>query len=223
MHFDRHQMAVPVTEALYQSEGKPALDKPGVPREGSPCGSCGRSVPTLPASGVLTSRFGSWDDIAVDPKEGGRWLCVPCAWAYRSVPLRRQVTLVTVDGTVHRPTWQQVRDLLQKPLPLEQALIVPVSGKRIVAPRADWGKVTADCGPISWTVSHRALLNVAVFLRAAGFGEHHLAAQSPPFEVMVKIEPGRHAAIRRAWRAFDPARADKVMLPLFQRLTRESK
>lgn len=210
----------PVTEALYQGRGKPILDKGGVAKLGQGCGNCRRLVPTVPASSVLTSRFGSWDDISVAP-DGTRSLCVPCAWAYRQVDLRRSVTLVTAEPSVTHPDPAQVRSLLDTALASDVALIVPLSGKRIVAPRARWGCLTTDSGALVWSASHRRLLRLAMQLRAWGFREQGLDEPSPPFDTLVRIDPDLHQQVQRAWAGFEPARADKTMLGVYQRLTRE--
>lgn len=212
---------VPVTEALYRAEGKPVLDKAGEPREGLSCGNCRARTTVVSAGSVLTSRFGSWDDIIVGA-EGERFLCLPCAWTYRSVPLRRSVTLVTTGPSLARPTGAQVRTLLQGPLPADVALIVPLSGKRIVAPRARWGQVAVDTGPFTWSASHARLLRLAVRLRGWGFGEKAMAESAPPFEILSRIRLDAHDDIRGAWREFEPARADKTMLGCYLRLSRET-
>lgn len=214
-------LRMPVTEALYQAEGNPVLDKAGEPQIGSRCGNCRRRVLTVKASSVLTSRFGSWDDIAVEP-DGGRYLCFPCAWTYRCVPLRRTVTLVTAEPSLTHPSGVEVRTLLSRALTAQESLIVPLSGKRIVAPRARWGQVTVDSKSFTWSPSHRRLLLLATQLRGWGFRERGLLEPSPPFETLSRIEVGLHEEIRSAWSAFEPARDDKTLIGLYLRLSRET-
>lgn len=214
-------LAEPVTEALYRAEGKPSLDKAGASRDGLRCGNCLRDTLTVPAGSVLTSRFGSWDDIAVGP-DGSRNLCLACAWAYRSVPLRRTVTLVTATPSYTHPGAAEVRALLAGPVPPDIALIVPLAGKRIVAPRARWGHVVTDAGPLTWSVSHQRLLKVALRLRAWGFRERGLAESAPPFETLVDIDIAQHDQVRADWAAFEAARADKTLLGLYLKLSREA-
>lgn len=218
-----------VTKAVYQFEGNPSVDKPVIFDNASICGNCKTPSKTAPASRILTSQFGSWDVIMEDPK-GGRWLCEPCAWAYRSVPYRRSPAVVTVDGAddgaVSKVMWANRADLVQmlsRPIPSTMALSIPLSGKKIVLPTARWGMVATDTRVMRWTSRNHHQLQAALELRALGAGESALAEPSPPYFLLDKTELDQHARIKFLWDVLRPVREDKTMLPLFQNLSRKDK
>lgn len=211
-----------LSEALYQAAGKPGINKPVPFEETRQCGNCQRSALCAPAKKVLTSQFGSWGDIASDPR-GGRWLCLPCAWAYRNIDLRRKPTMLTSEGMTH-PTATTLREtLLCKQIPASVAVIIPVSGKRVVLPRAQWGKVTFDGGAIEWTRRDYTILNTMVRLREHGVGERELLEPSPPIRLLMSTDPGTHGDLFAQWQTLDALRNDKVRAPLFLALSRKEK
>lgn len=209
-----------VTEAVYQAEGNPAFDKPVPFSEIHLCGNCRRRRSTAPAKKVLTSQFGSWGDIQQD-STGGRWLCLPCAWTYRSPDLRRRSTVVHLDGTMNRPGIPALREILSAPIPADVAVIVPLSGKRIVAPRARWGQVVFDAGALQWRPRHKRLMHHATRLRELGFTETDLKADSPNHAVLTSLPVETHAEVRSMWREMHPLRDDKSLFPLFLLLSRK--
>ncbi len=212
--------ALPVSAVLHAALGRPGIDKPVTFVPGKSCGSCARVANCCQAATVLTSRFGSWGDIAV-ASDGSRWLCEACGWAYRASDLRRAMWIIDVDGTATTPTIAEVREALAGPIATSTAIIVPTSGKRIVAPRAAWGTVTSDSGNLRWCRHHHEWLTAATRLRALGVSEAALASPSPPWPVLVATSVEHHAEIQGHWRRLAPLRADKTLLPLFQRLSRE--
>lgn len=182
------------------------------------CGNCLQRAECAKAADVLTWKFGSWDDVQAD--DGGRWLCLPCAWAYREARYRRSISMVHGDALVQWPTpktWTSM--LLSGPLPLDVALVVPVGGKRVVLPRAQWGKVATDGRTFTWSPRHKRVLEAGVALLQVGASRQSLREAGPPFW-LVK-EAGERLPIKelhRLWRGFNPARKDKVMLEMYLRL-----
>lgn len=209
-----------VADVVHRLEGAPPVDKPAPFTAEHVCGNCLHRRLAAPANKVLTSQFGTWDDIAADVN-GKRWLCVACAWAYRATGYRRAATLITPDHA-HHPTWTQLRETLTRPIPHTVAIVVPLSGKRLVLPRAQWGRVAVDGATITWTPALRTQMLAATRLRTLGVIERALPEPSPPFAVLTSTPPDQHDTIRSLWRVLDPARGDKRMLTLMQKLSREA-
>lgn len=226
-------VGISVTEAVYQLERNPPVDKPVTFDHEAVCGNCSRFTETAPAGKVLTPQFGSWDTIT-EATTGGRWLCQPCAWAYRAVPYRRAPTIVTCGtsgeedgkGLGARVEWATNADLLDAldhPTDSRTALVIPLSGKKIVLPKAQWGMVATDTKVFRWSPRNRRQLRAAAELRAMKVGEASLAEDSPPFYLLDKTDPTEHARIKELWAVLAPVRADKTMLPFIQKITRKDK
>lgn len=214
-----HTKESSLSETAYQSAGKPRLNKPVFFEIERLCGSCRRVQDVAPAKKILTSQFGSWEDIVTDPR-GGRWLCLPCAWAYRDISVRRKPSLISADTMTH-PSVKELREgVLTGPIPADTAVVIPTSGKRVLLPKAHRGALTFDGGVISWTRRDRTLLDVAVSLRARGIGEKELMESSPPIRVLLDTDPAEHEDIFTQWSTLTPLRRDKVRAPLFLLLSR---
>lgn len=208
--------------ALYQAAGEPGISKPVSFDKERHCGNCRQTTLCALAKKVLTSQFGSWGDVATDPR-GGRWLCLPCAWAYRNIDLRRKPTLMEGTSLSH-PTVASLRDtVLCKQIPATTALVIPVSGKRVVLPRAQWGKVTFDGGAVEWTRRDYTILRTATILREQGVGERELLEPSPPIRLLLSADPATHDDLFAQWQTLDTLRNDKVRAPLFLTLSRKEK
>lgn len=213
---------ITVSEAVYRALDNPAVDKP-VSFEGpGHCGNCRTVTAVAPAHRILTSQFGSWDHIVAD-EHGNRWLCAPCAWAYRAADYRRRSTIITTTGHLTHPEAHQLRTILQRPIPADTAVIVPTSAKKIVLPRGRWGTLTHDAGTLTWTPRHRAAINAAARLRELGCSESDLTQTSPPFRVLSAHPPDTQAEIAALWRTLAPMRRDALLMPLIQYLSRKAK
>lgn len=125
--------------------------------------------------------------------------------------------------TIERPTRAGLVSALSGPVGTDVAICVPLSGKKVVLPTAQWGKVASDARVISWTPRHLRQLRAAVALREMGVGEPDLADDAPPFYLLSRTDPSEHAEITRMWRVLDPLRSDKTLLPLFLHLSRKDK
>lgn len=214
-----HTSKSSLSAVAYQSAGRPPLNKPVSFDIERLCGSC-RTVQTVaPAKRILTSQFGSWGDIVTDPS-GGRWLCLPCAWAYRDITMRRKSSVIDADGMTH-PSVRELREgVLAGPIPVNTAVVVPISGKKVLLPRARRGALTFDGGVGPWTHRDRTLLDVAVSLRARDIGEKELLSPSPPIRVLLNTDPATHEDLFAQWSLLAPLRKDKVRAPLFLHLSR---
>lgn len=219
---------VSVTKAVYQFEGNPSVDKPVTFDHEAVCGNCERRSKTARASKVLSSQFGSWDAIIETPT-GGRWLCTPCAWAYRSVPYRRTPAIITLEDEENgmgRVEWASKADLveaLSRPISSRMALSIPLSGKKMVLPTARWGMVATDTRMIQWSPRNHRQLRAALELRGLGVGEPALADPSPPYYLLDKTDPVDHPRIKELWAVLQPVRDDKTMLPFIQNVSRKDK
>lgn len=122
------------------------------------------------------------------------------------------------------PTVASLRDtLLCKQIPATTAVIIPVSGKRLVLPRAQWGKVAFDGGVIEWTRRDYTILRTATDFRDQGVGERELLEPSPPIRLLLSADPATHDNLFGRWQTLDTLRNDKVRAPLFLALSRKEK
>lgn len=209
-----------VSEVVYRAEGKPDLGKPVNFDSEARCGNCRQATLVARAASVLTSQFGSWDDVVPDPR-GGRWLCKACAWCYRATDLRRAPAVITQKpAAMSKPVNRTLRATLAGPIPSTTAVIIPLTGKRIVAPRARWGHVTTDFGPMIWRPPHHQMLTAVLRLRELGVGEKALADAAPPWGALRDLTSDEQEEARQLWGTLRAARDDKTLLPLLQRLGR---
>lgn len=212
--------SVPVSEALYHATSEPTLGKTPVFNSGF-CGSCHRWLDVANATEILSRTFGSWDSIIPDPRTKRRHLCLYCGWAYRCKELLRHPTIITQgDTTLHHPSSDELRDALRGPIPTDTAVLVPVAGKKVVAPIATWGHITSDHGPITWARPHAQAVKNLLRLRDFGFTEKALAASTPPWAALTKVPDDQWDTVQRLWRELAPLRADKNLFPLLIKLTR---
>jgi len=122
-----------------------------------------------------------------------------------------------------RPTYEQLRELLRERIPADVAVTVPIEGRKAVLAKARWGAVATDSGSMDWTKAHRRALSAIEELTSHGFTEGLLGHPSPPFGVLLKVDPARHARIRELWQSLAPWRADVGAWPVLVRLTRRDK
>lgn len=205
-----------VTAVVYQVEGKPPLTKSVAFTQRHRCGNCTQYADCAPAADVLTWKFGSWDDLDADGER--RWLCQACAHAYRAADYRHKISLIDRESrTVRWPGPTELAELLDGPVPDSTALVVPVGGKRVVLPRARWGKIATDSSVFTWRPAHRKQLQIGTQLLDLGVPKGMLARPMPP-PAMTREGGQRGADVLRLWHAFAPAREDKVMMPVYLRL-----
>lgn len=211
-----------VIEVLYHAAHKPDLSKK-VPFGEGFCGRCHQRKRVAEASKVLSSRFGSWDWITPDTESKRRFLCHPCAWSYRETRLRRYATLIRREGgAVHHPTGPELRQVLSGPLPPTVAILLPVAGKKAVAPMGAWGLIAADHGRMEWTRGLAKSLGRLMILKRLGASETALASPEIPGQLIDSLPPEEWLRAHEAWRALAPLRSDKTVLPALLRLTRET-
>lgn len=212
---------LPVTEALYHAARKPTLGKKVLFDRGF-CGRCRRETDVADAAKILSRSFGSWDDVAPDPQSKRRHLCLPCGWAYRAKELQYHPTILS-PGAQHfdHPSGSQLRQMLGKPIPADALVLFPVSGKKALAPRAQWGKVTTDFGALTWTRRHAQAVKDLMELKALGIREATMTAPAPPGYTLDSLDAPTWSAVQDAWKRLAPMRADKTLFPALVKMTRE--
>lgn len=217
----RPEEHVPVTEALYHAARKPPLGKT-LPFNSGFCGRCHRESEVADAAGVLSSRFGSWGDIVPDERSKRRHLCLPCGWAYRDKQLQYHPTIIRYgDTTFQHPTGTALRQALSGPIPGDVAIMLPVSGKKAVAPLAQWGQLTTDGGPTRWDRRRAQVVKQLMWLKSLGIPEMALTDPAPPVYALNRADPEQWGKLQQTWRDLQPARADKTTFPMLVKLTRE--
>lgn len=207
------------TAAVYRAMGNPPVNKPVTFDHNGQCGTCRRTTGVCPAGGILTSQFGTWDEIAAS-HDGKRWLCMECAALWRNIELRRRRFQLSTDGAlIDFPDLVDLTDILTKPLPPTVLVSAPISGKRIVAPTVAWGHVATDGRVLAWDRTWASRLATAVRLRRLGVSLVAIMKDpSIPFAVLAAAPPSTHAELQRDWRLLDPIRADKTVHPLMRGL-----
>lgn len=217
----RPEKYVPVTEALYHAARKPPLGKT-LPFDSGFCGRCHRDTSVADAAGVLSQRFGSWDDIAPDRRSKRRHLCLPCGWAYRDKSLQYHPTIIRHgQKRFQHPTGTQLRKALSGPIAADTAIMLPVSGKKAVAPLAQWGMLATDGGPITWERRHAQSVKQLLWLKSLGVPERALPDSAPPAYVLNRADAEQWERLQKAWSDLQPVRQDKTLFPMLVKLTRE--
>lgn len=187
---------------------------------GARCGRClDKSTETALARPALSAQFGSWDEIMATT-DGMQWLCRSCAWSYVSMESRRRSYRVTARGFTPA-LWPTIAaELVTGPVPPSVAWSIPVGGKRIVLPRADWGLVATDHMVTPWTAGHADALRSVLQLRAAGVTESDLKSSRPLLGYGATPEEQMQNA--HSWDSLSQWR-ESVLWQLFVKLSRPSR
>lgn len=212
---------MPVTEALYHAARKPMLGKT-LPFDSGFCGRCHRHTSVADAAGVLSQRFGSWDDIDPDTRSKRRHLCLPCGWAYRDKTLQYHPTIIRYGADAYQqPSGAELRSALSGPIASDMAILLPVSGKKAVAPLAQWGRLTTDGGPISWERRHAQAVKQLSELKGFNISEAALTDPAPPAYALNRATPHQWEWLQRRWNELKTVRQDKALFPMLVKMTRE--
>lgn len=141
----------------------------------------------------------------------GWGLCPPCAWSFTAVRLRQRPHLVTKDPTDLRElSLLELGYQLRRPVGPTEAITVPSRpGRKHVLPSAQWGRVTLDETPLTWTPADVTRLAALTRLRASGATSVALTRPTPPWSL---IRAGLRAGVSSAetltdWEILDPWRA----------------
>lgn len=211
--------SITVSSALYNAHGTPHVFGALLPTPHR-CGSCFTNTDCFPAKQVLSHNFSTWEDIAADG--GNRWLCEPCAWIYKTRPGLNTPLLITAEPSTQRPTPGLLRTTLDRPIPADTAIVIPLNGKRTITPLARWGLLTTDAGTRPWTSKDARMMHAATELRSThGVLERSMPSPSPPEAVFASTPPETHSRIRELWKVLEPARAESTLIALMMHLSRK--
>ncbi len=214
-----------VTTVAYHVLGNPSCDKEVVWEADKQCSLCATAdLDCTDTAKLFHLNFSGWDEMRPPGDDGRRWLCRACAWAYKTPLGRRHATIVDAgSGTCEfvSPGECGQRLVGWERVPPDVAIVVPLGGKRIVFPRARWGTVVTDTGPLpSWGPYLRAMTTSLIELRAIGFNEHALNEPTPPFAVMTTLTAEQRTRVRSMWRSTNQVRTTKTLYPVLIKLTR---
>lgn len=194
-----------------------------MPFERGFCGTCLQHTEVALAATIFTSTFGSWDTIRVDPATGNRHICLPCGWAWRAKELQYHPTIISRDGaTFCHPNGAQLRAALNGPIAADIAILLPITGKRAVAPHARWGTLTTDTGPFKWERRHARLVQALLTLKKRGLTEPTLKEDDLPQYVFDKVPADLWEDTYAQWRRIAPVRQDKPLFSALLKLSREN-
>lgn len=210
-----------VVHTAWVAAGRPLPTHHFEPGHG--CSRCG-ATQELTTSGWKTvispvySAFDDWTDTTAPIR-----LCVSCTWAFRSPGLRDYAHLVEVGHPprLTRLTSPQLGDLLARgPLDGRAAVWVPLRrNRKHCVTHCQWGMITVDDIPLSWSVRDSERLVLMRRLRALGFGPAQLASPSPHFGILTRHPPDLQRLIMRLWPQLDAWRRRRPWLELALRAT----
>ena len=216
------------TQTLFKKVGKsqppPRTQKslkrkrnPDTWENGEPCSNCGEAInPTMPAKAFLGDNFASWQDVLNTPQVAR--LCEACAWCFRSKELLYSPSVVNGDDA-QLITWKEAATLLLEPLPHNRAVILPASGRKTVAPYAQYGKVALDSGNIVWSEKYRLALLACHKLNRLGIRGSLLKEPAPPLGKTITLSMKEKEAAYSMWEYLKFVRSDKTLLPTYMKLS----
>lgn len=99
--------------------------------------------------------------------------------------------------------------------------MLPVSGKKAVAPLAQWGQLTTDGGPTAWDRRRAQAVKRLMWLKSLGIPEMALTDPAPPVYALNRTDADQWGQLQQTWRELKPDRANKATFPMLVKLTRE--
>lgn len=215
-----HTGAVPPVHVLYwqlaTEDVKPAKKRKGSWDPGT-CSVCGTDTDVMRAGALLGLTFGSWQEVS--RYNSVTALCKPCAWGFKNKQVIYSPSIVTPDDA-RLVTWREVGEyLLDHDVDADVSVIAPTSGRKIVAPYAQYGKVTTDHGGITWSSKYRLALKACFQLNRVNIRGGLLSEPSPPYGPLSELSPEKHKAVHEMWRYLSFVRDDKTLLALFTKIS----
>jgi len=200
-----------VLTTAWTASGEPLVTVASTRGTCSRCG--GRDVDLTPTRHVVSGVFTGFDGWI---NASGAGLCAGCSWGYRTPRLRAVAHLVLTDPPrLLELTSTQVGELLDRPLPTDAALVVPLRpGRKHLLPTAVWGRVTVDDAQLPWTAADCARLAAMRRLRARGFGSRMLAAPAPTWPVLRKLPRHWWHDVELDWALLAPWRSRRPWFDL---------
>lgn len=184
-----------------------AHTSPGLDTEVVECAVCGQGPgPARSADDVFSRQF-TERDRCVDPH--GRQVCQACTWAVAEPTARTRVCVVSQSprGVVWEPPWQRVREILCAPLGPEEALCVPLRGRKHVVPWAQWGSVSTDGSVVVWDASAVGVFTDALMMLDAGVPSTVLVDADAPVVLPSGVATG---AGMRSWQRVNSWRGTPI-------------
>jgi hypothetical protein len=186
---------------------------------GGQCARCGTAGPVTRWRDVLSANFGDWDRLRW--RDSGAF-CPACAWAFGHKPLRTRAHVIA-PGRVTLAAPGDLLAALSAPVGMPLLVVVPVAGKKHIAPWAPYGVVATDHEQLRWTGADAGRLAVLARLRGAGFGEAALGEPAPRWMILRNLDPAGRADAVTAWAALAPWRDRPAYLAVACRATRTPK
>lgn len=141
------------------------------------CARCGTVGDSIPISSIVSPNFTDWELF----QSGRSVLCLECAWAFKMPQFRTSsILLDKAANTACLLSPVQVKEKLLRPLGLEEALTVPISGRKHLLVKAKWGEVATDDGGVVWSEGAAVMLSEVTKLREGGVTTKALLYDYPP-------------------------------------------
>lgn len=179
------------------------------------CSVCSQQTECMKAGDVLGHNFGSWQELTQN--QGISMLCEVCIWGFKNKQFLR-VPYVVSYGSGKEVAWSDLLVRLREPL-REEAVIAPAGGRKIVAPYAQWGKVTTDGGVFHWSARNRQALYAVEQLWKVGVRGQMLLYSALPTKALDNSSLEHHEVIHQMWNFLSFVRDDKTLAPLFVKLS----
>lgn len=145
------------------------------------CGRCGRADSVYSVDQVVSRNFTDWETLS--PATEG--LCAACVFSLTHEGIKVHPYMVS-STEAHFIMKQNLIDLLAKPLPFDTAVSVPVSCKKHLLPKAEFGKVVSDDGAFYWGENECEMFKIVLEMRALDVTESELFETAPPYNAIKK-------------------------------------
>ncbi|HEY5881793.1 MAG TPA: hypothetical protein VIU11_22985 [Nakamurella sp.] len=209
-------MITDVVEVAWRAHGSPSAL---VGTLDGLCARCGTPDSLTVIRKVISRNFTAFDDWC-DPAGAG--LCRACTWAFRSPILRTIPFLVVRFPEMLTPlATEQLRAQLQKPVPPDKTVVVPLRpGRKHVLSGAAWGHVATDEHLCTWTSDDAHRLDLVEHLLTLGYRASQLLQPAPPYPQTALLTTADAMWALQAWRDLAPWRTRHVWMAVAARALR---
>lgn len=181
------------------------------------CSVCGQDREVISAGSLMGMTFGSWQEMM--RHNGVSALCKPCAWAFKDKRLLRNCVWIE-DESVELIDWHSLGErLLTRDVSSSVSVIAPNGGRKIVAPYATYGYITADGGVFKWTSQYKKALGVCKELNKIGIRGSLLTGDRVPTQQVLSVSPQKQKVVHDMWKYLAFVRDDKTLLGFFVKLS----
>lgn len=210
---------VPPTQVMYESLAEEDV-KPKKRQSNwdiGDCSLCGRTMESMPAGALMGMTFGSWQEMS--RYNSTSRLCKSCAWSFKDKRLLRLPVWIT-QGGAEFITWGELGELLSESgITSKVAVVAPHGGRKIVAPYAQFGAISADGGVFKWSSQYRKALKICEQLHTIGIRGSLLTLDAPPTQQVSALPDERQRVVYAMWDHLRFIREDKTLLGLFTKLS----